>query len=137
MTDGVNNSGFIDPLAAVELAKEFDIKTYTIGLGSNGQAMAPIAILPNGQFQYGLTEVEIDQELLQEIAQSTGGQYFRATDNRSLEEIYEEINKLEKTEIEEFKYYNYQEIYRIPVIMGLILLVVQWTLKKTLFRSFI
>ncbi|MCY3999101.1 MAG: VWA domain-containing protein [Flavobacteriaceae bacterium] len=137
LTDGVNNSGFIDPLAAVELAKEFNIKTYTIGLGSNGQAMAPVAILPNGQFQYGLTEVEIDQELLQEIAQSTGGQYFRATDNRSLEEIYEEINKLEKTEIEEFKYYNYQEMYRMPVIIGLILLVLQWILRKTLFRSFI
>ncbi|MCY4162203.1 MAG: VWA domain-containing protein [Flavobacteriaceae bacterium] len=137
LTDGVNNSGFIDPLAAVELAKEFNIKTYTIGLGSNGKAMAPIAILPNGQFQYGLTEVEIDQELLQEIAQSTGGQYFRATDNRSLEEIYDEINKLEKTEIEELKYYNYQEMYRIPVIVGLVLLLIQWTLKKTLFRSFI
>lgn len=137
LTDGVNNSGFIDPLAAVELAKEFNIKTYTIGLGSNGQAMAPVAILPNGQFQYGLTEVEIDQELLQEIAQTTGGQYFRATDNHSLEEIYEEINKLEKTEIEEFKYYNYHEMYRIPVMIGLVLLLMQWTLKKTLFRSFI
>ena len=137
LTDGVNNSGFIDPIAAVELAKEFDIKTYTIGLGSNGQAMAPVAILPNGQFQYGLTEVEIDQELMREIAQSTGGKYFRATDNRSLEEIYSEINKLEKTEVEEFDYFNYHERYRVFVIIGLGLLLLEWVLRQTLFKSFI
>ena len=119
------------------MAKEFDIKTYTIGLGSNGQAMAPVAILPNGQFQYGLTEVEIDQELMREIAQSTGGKYFRATDNRSLEEIYSEINKLEKTEVEEFDYFNYHERYRVFVIIGLGLLLLEWVLRQTLFKSFI
>jgi len=102
----VNNSGFIDPKIAAELAVEFQIKTYTIGLGSNGNARAPIGILPNGKFQYGITKVEIDEELLQSIADDTGGLYFRATDNTSLEAIYNEINKLEKTEIEEFKYYN-------------------------------
>ena len=103
LTDGVNNSGFIDPKIATELAVEFGIKTYTIGLGSNGTALAPVGILPNGKFKYGLTKVEIDEELLKEIANETGGIYFRATDNKKLEEIYEEINKLEKTEIEEFK----------------------------------
>ena len=103
LTDGVNNSGFIDPKIATELAVEFGIKTYTIGLGSNGTAIAPVGILPNGKFKYGLTKVEIDEELLKEIANETGGIYFRATDNKKLEEIYEEINKLEKTEIEEFK----------------------------------
>ena len=109
LTDGVNNSGFIDPKIATELAVEFGIKTYTIGLGSNGTALAPVGILPNGKFKYGLTKVEIDEELLKEIANETGGIYFRATDNKKLEEIYEVINKLEKTEIEEFKYYNYAE----------------------------
>ena len=73
LTDGVNNSGFIEPKIAAELAVEFKIKTYTIGLGSNGTAKAPVGVLPNGKFQYGLTKVEIDEELLQSIADDTGG----------------------------------------------------------------
>ena len=137
LTDGVNNSGFIDPKIATELAVEFGIKTYTIGLGSNGTALAPVGILPNGKFKYGLTKVEIDEELLKEIANETGGIYFRATDNKKLEEIYEEINKLEKTEIEEFKYYNYAEKYRILVLIALSLIIIEWIGKNTLFKSFI
>ena len=119
LTDGVNNSGFIDPKIASELAVEYEIKTYTIGLGSNGTARAPIGLLPNGKFQYGMTKVEIDEELLKTIAEKTGGLYFRATDNKKLEEIYEEINKLEKTEIEEFKYYNYDEKIQAFDIVGI------------------
>ena len=137
LTDGVNNSGFIDPKIATELAVEFGIKTYTIGLGSNGTALAPIGILPNGKFKYGLTKVEIDEALLKEIAEETGGIYFRATDNKKLEEIYAEINKLEKTEIEEFKYYNYEEKYRILVLFALGLIVLEWIGRNTLFKSFI
>ena len=137
LTDGVNNSGFIDPKIATELAVEFGIKTYTIGLGSNGTAIAPVGILPNGKFKYGLTKVEIDEELLKEIANETGGIYFRATDNKKLEEIYEVINKLEKTEIEEFKYYNYAEKYRTLVLMALSLIILEWIGKNTLFKSFI
>ena len=137
LTDGVNNSGFIDPKIATELAVEFGIKTYTIGLGSNGTALAPIGILPNGKFKYGMTKVEIDEALLKEIAQKTGGIYFRATDNKKLEEIYAEINKLEKTEIEEFKYYNYDEKYRILVLLALGLILIEWVGRNTLFKSFI
>ena len=137
LTDGVNNSGFIDPKIAIELAVEFGIKTYTIGLGSNGTARAPVAILPTGEFKYGMTKVEIDEGLLKEIASATGGIYFRATDNKKLEEIYAEINKLEKTEIEEFKYYNYQEKYRILMLLALALLFLEWLGKNTLFKSFI
>ena len=137
LTDGVNNSGFIDPKIATELAVEFGIKTYTIGLGSNGTARAPVGILPNGSFQYAMTKVEIDEALLQEIATATGGIYFRATDNKKLEEIYEEINKLEKTEVEEFKYYNYEEKYRILILLALILIVLEWIGKNTIFKSFI
>ena len=137
LTDGVNNSGFIDPKIATELAVEFGIKTYTIGLGSNGTALAPVGILPNGKFKYGLTKVEIDEELLKEIANETEGIYFRATDNKKLEEIYEVINKLEKTEIEEFKYYNYAEKYRTLVLMALSLIILEWSGKNTLFKSFI
>ena len=137
LTDGVNNSGFIDPKIATELAVEFGIKTYTIGLGSNGTALAPIGILPNGNFKYGLTKVEIDEELLKEIANETGGIYFRATDNKKLKEIYDEINKLEKTEIEEFKYYNYTEKYRFLVLIAIVLIIFEWIAKNTLFKSFI
>lgn len=137
LTDGVNNSGFIDPKIASELAVEYEIKTYTIGLGSNGTARAPVGILPNGKFQYGLTKVEIDEELLKNIAINTGGLYFRATNNKKLEEIYNEINKLEKTEIEEFKYYNYEEKFRPLILLALTLLVIEWLMRNTLFRSFI
>ena len=137
LTDGVNNSGFIDPKIATELAVEFGIKTYTIGLGTNGMARAPVGILPNGKFQYGMTKVEIDEDLLKEIAVATGGVYFRATDNRKLEEIYAEINKLEKTEVEEFKYYNYEEKYRYLILIALGLIFVEWIARNTLFKSFI
>ena len=137
LTDGVNNSGFIDPKIATELAVEFGIKTYTIGLGSNGTALAPVGILPNGEFQYALTKVEIDEALLKEIASSTGGIYFRATNNKKLEEIYEEINKLEKSEVEEFKYYNYAEKYRLLIILALVLITLEWIARNSLFKSFI
>ena len=137
LTDGVNNSGFIDPKIASELAVEYGIKTYTIGLGTNGMALSPVAILPNGNFQYGRIQVEIDEDLLKEIAEVTGGKYFRATNNKKLEEIYEEINKLEKTEIEEFKYYNYEEKYRPLVILAGLLLLMELLLRFTVFRSFI
>ena len=112
LTDGVNNTGFIDPKIASELAKEFEIKVYTIGLGSNGMAQSPIGIRADGSFQYGMQQVEIDETLLKEIAKTTGGRYFRATSNTKLAEIYTEINALEKTDIEEFKYTNYTELYR-------------------------
>ncbi len=137
LTDGVNNSGFIDPKIASELASEYEIKTYTIGLGSNGMARAPIGILPNGNFQYGMTKVEIDETLLRSIADLTGGKYFRATDNNKLEEIYSVINKLEKTEIEEFKYTNYNEKYRSFIYIAFLLIVFEYILRNTLFRSFV
>ena len=137
MTDGVNNAGFIDPKIASELAREYGVKVYTIGVGSNGTALSPVAILPNGNFQYGRVPVEIDEELMKNIADVTGGKYFRATDNESLEEIYEEIDALEKTEIEEFKFYNYEEKYRPFIILAGLLLILEILLRFTLFRSFV
>ncbi|WP_223033581.1 vWA domain-containing protein [Hanstruepera marina] len=137
LTDGVNNTGFIDPKIASELAVEYGIKVYTIGLGTNGMALSPIGIKNNNQFQYGRVQVEIDEELLKEIADATGGKYFRATNNQKLAEIYEEINKLEKTEIEEFKYYNYEEKYRPLVILAGLLLCLELLMRVTIFRSFI
>lgn len=137
LTDGVNNMGFIEPQTAADLAVEFGIKTYTIGIGTNGNAMTPIAYNADGSFRYGMREVEIDESLLKSIAETTGGQYFRATDNKKLEAIYEEINKLEKTEVEEFKYYKYEERFRPWVYLAGVLLLLEWLARNTLYRSFI
>ena len=137
LTDGVNNAGFIDPKIASELAVEFGIKVYTIGLGTNGMALSPIGIRPDGSFQYGNQQVNIDEELLKEIAKTTNGKYFRATSNTKLVEIYDEINKLEKTDIEEFKYTNYDEKFRPWVLLALGLLGLEFLLRYTVFRSFI
>lgn len=137
LTDGVNNSGFIEPRTAADLAVEFGIKTYTIGLGTNGNALSPIAYNRDGSYRYGMRQVEIDEELLKEIAEVTGGKFFRATDNESLEAIYDEINKLEKTEIEEFKYYKYEEKFRPLIYLAGILLLLEWGLRNSIFKSFI
>ncbi|MBQ0735229.1 vWA domain-containing protein [Aquimarina celericrescens] len=137
LTDGSNNAGFIDPKIASELAVEYGIKTYTIGLGTNGMALAPVALLPNGSFQYGRVQVEIDEDLLKEIAKATGGKYFRATNNKKLEQIYQEIDKLEKTDIEEFKFYNYEEKFRSLVLLAGLLIFMEFLLRYTVFRSFI
>ncbi len=138
LTDGVNNTGFIDPKIASELALEYGIKTYTIGLGTNGMALSPVAIdARTGRFQYRRIQVEIDEKLLKEIAAETGGKYFRATNNKKLEEIYKEINKLEKTDVEEFKFYNYDEKYRSLVILAGLFLLLEVLLRFTVFRSFI
>ena len=137
LTDGVNNSGFIDPSTAADLASTYGIKTYTIGLGTNGNARAPVALNPNGSFRFGITKVEIDEDLLNEVADKTGGKYFRATDNRKLEEIYEEINKLEKTEVEEIKYSDIDEKYRPFVLLAFALISLELLLKYVIFRSVI
>lgn len=137
LTDGVNNAGFIEPQTAADLALEYNIKTYTIGLGTNGNALSPVGYNPDGSFRYGMRQVEIDEELLKSIAEATGGRYFRATDNEELEAIYEEINKLEKTEIEEFKYYRYEEEFRPWVLLAGGLLLLEWLMRYSLFRSFI
>ena len=137
LTDGVNNSGFIEPQTAADLAIEFGIKTYTIGLGTNGNALTPISYNADGSFRYGMRQVEIDEALLENIAEVTGGKYFRATDNEKLEAVYEEINKLEKTEVEEFKYYKYEEKFRLWVFFAGGLLLLEWLLRNTIFRSFI
>jgi len=137
MTDGENNAGFIDPKIASELALEYNIKTYTIGLGTNGQALSPIGRDRAGKFIYDKVPVKIDEELLKEIAEITGGKYFRATNNKKLKEIYDEIDKLEKTEVEEFKYTNYEEKFRPLILLAGIFIIMELLLKFTLFRSFV
>lgn len=138
LTDGVNNTGFVDPKTATELAVGLEIKVYTIGLGTNGTASFPYAKDPKtGKLLFRNSPVEIDEELLRYIAKETKGKYFRATDNMKLKAIYEEINKLEKTVIEEFKYYNYQEKFRLLVLLAGFFVLTEILLKHTLFKSFI
>ena len=138
LTDGVNNTGFVDPKTATELAVGLGIKVYTIGLGTNGTASFPYAKDPKtGKLLFRSSPVEIDENLLRYIANETEGKYFRATDNTKLKAIYNEINKLEKTKIEEFKYYNYQEKYRLLVLIAMLFILIEIILKHTLFKSFI
>lgn len=137
LTDGVNNTGTIEPETASDIAKEYGIKVYTIGIGTNGMAEFPYALAANGDFIFRMMQVEIDQELMKSIAKKTGGKYFRATSNSKLAEIYNEINKLETTEIEELKFYDYDEKYRPLVWAAGLLLLFEIGLRNTLFRSFI
>ncbi|RTY95821.1 VWA domain-containing protein [Flavobacterium sp. GT3R68] len=137
LTDGVNNSGFIEPETASEIAKEYGIKVYTIGIGTNGMAEFPYAIAPNGQFLFRMMKVEIDERLMKSIAEKTGGKYFRATSNKKLETIYDEINKLETTEIEELKFYDFDEKFRPFALLAGMLLLIEIGLRNTLFKSFI
>ena len=137
LTDGVNNAGFIEPETASQIAKEYGIKVYTIGIGTNGDAMFPYAYAPNGGFLFKMMPVEIDVNLLQAIAGNTGGKYFRANSNSKLESIYSEINKLETTEIQELKFYDYDEKYRPFVWIAGILVLIEFGLRNTIYRSFI
>lgn len=137
LTDGVNNTGTVDPLMATQIAKEYKIKIYTIGIGTNGLAESPVGIRPNGDIIYDKIPVELDEALMKTIAKETGGQYFRATNTQSLKNIYEEINQLEKTKIDEQKYVNTEEKFRLFALLAFILLAFDFILSKTLFRGFI
>ena len=138
LTDGVNNAGFIEPETASEITKEYGIKVYTIGIGTNGMAMFPYAYAPGGNgFLYQMMKVEIDENLLKTIARNTGGKYFRATSNDKLKNIYDEINKLETSKIEELKFYDYDEKFRPFVILAGLLLLIEILLRNTIFKSFI
>jgi Ca-activated chloride channel family protein len=137
LTDGVNNAGFIEPETASDIAKQYGIKVYTVGIGTNGMAEFPYAIAPNGQFLFRMMQVEIDEQLMKNIARKTDGKYFRAKSNTKLEEIYAAINKLETTEIEELKFYDYDEKYRPFVWLAGFLLLLELGLRNTVYRSFI
>ncbi|MBC7642902.1 MAG: aerotolerance regulator BatA, partial [Flavobacterium sp.] len=113
------------------------IKVYSIGIGTNGNAMFPYALAPNGDFLYKMMPVEIDTKLLENIARKTGGKYFRATSNDKLESIYNEINKLETTEIKELKFYDYDEKFRFFALLGGLFLLTEIILRNTIYRSFL
>lgn len=134
LTDGVNNAGYVKPLTAAEIAKEFEVKVYTIGVGTEGQALAPVSKTSDGRYRFGPTRVEIDEDLLKQISEMTGGQYFRATNEQRLQLIYDEIDRLEKTKIEVTTIKRYSEEYWRFVWVAVVLLVLEMLLKYTLLR---
>ena len=135
MTDGVNNAGYFKPEDAMELAKTLGIKVYTIGIGSTGEAMSPVGRRSDGKYVFGLVPVEIDEPLLQNIAKTTGGNYYRATNNKELEQIYAEIDRLEKSKIDVTTVKRRSEAFAGFALAGLILLVLELLLRYTVFRT--
>lgn len=133
LTDGVNNAGEIAPVTASEIAKTFGVRVYTIGVGTQGEAPYPFQTAFGIQYQN--VPVEIDEPTLKQIAATTGGQYFRATDNASLRAIYEEIDQMEKTKISVQEFSKKQEEYMQWALLVLLLLLVEVLLKNTLLRN--
>jgi Ca-activated chloride channel family protein len=133
LTDGRNNAGKISPLTAAEAAEALNIKIYTIGAGTKGLAPYPAEDFFGNRI-YRQVKIEIDEESLQKIARKTGARYFRATDTDSLRKIYEEIDELEKTPIEEKGYTEYRELFHLFLIPGLLLLIIEIILKNTILR---
>ena len=137
LTDGENTKGKISPLTAADIAASdsINIKVYTIGVGTKGMAKSPVAIDFNGRFVYDYVEVKIDEKTLTEIANKTGGEYFRATNNESLEGIYNTINKLETSEIENVKFNTKTEEFYLFSLIALGFFLLSFLLKITYFRG--
>ncbi len=133
LTDGRNNAGRISPITAAEAAGSLDIKAYTIGAGTKGLAPYPAQDL-FGNKVYRQVKIEIDEQILQKIAKKTDAQYFRATDTESLKKIYKSIDKLEKAPIEETGYREYKELFHLFLVPGLVLLLLEMVLNKSLLR---
>jgi len=137
LTDGENTTGFIEPETAAEIANENGIKVYTIGIGTNGFADYPTQNPITGEIVYQKVPVNIDEDLLKVIANKTNGKYFRAVNTEKLESIYNEINKLEKTKLEDFTPTSYIEQYRWFAIPALLLLLLWFVLKKTVLKGIV
>jgi len=133
LTDGVNNKGEIAPATAADIAKTFGIRVYTIGVGTQGTAPYPVQT-PYG-IQYQDMPVEIDEGILQQIAQNTGGKYFRATDNDKLTQVYKEIDKLEKSKIDVRQFSRKEERYLLPALIAFILLAIEIITRNTIFKN--
>jgi len=133
LTDGINNRGEIAPGSAAGIAKTFGVRVYTIGVGTQGMAPYPVQT-PFG-IQYQNMPVEIDEAILKEIAETTGGRYFRATDNDKLVQVYKEIDKLEKSKIDVKQFTKKEEKFLIPAIIAICFLFIEILLRNTLLRK--
>ncbi len=132
LTDGENNRGRVDPRTAAIVAHEFGVRLYTIGVGTQGEARLPIGRGPQGQLRYQTMPVRIDEELLQDVAEITGGRYFRATDTAALRRIFEQIDRLEKTPVQVTRLSEADEAYRVPLLVGFGALALELMLAATL-----
>ena len=137
LTDGENNAGNIPPATAAELAEAFGIRVYTIGVGTTGKAKSPVARYPNGKFKYDFVDVRIDEETLREIAHKTGGKYFRATNNESLQEIYTEIDKLERSKIDVLEFSTKTEEFLPIAILALVVFAIEFILRSTILKPLV
>lgn len=133
LTDGSNNRGEVPPLTAAEIAKTFGVRVYTIGVGTRGEAMSPMQGR-FGQIEYVPMKVDIDEDTLKEIARMTGGMYFRATDNSSLEAIYNEIDQMEKTKLHVHEYTQKNELFVWFAIFGLLFLFLEVLFRYTFLK---
>jgi len=130
LTDGVNNRGTVDPRTAAQAAAAFGIRIYTIGVGTRGEAPVPTGQGVDG-LRYQNLPVEIDEPLLTDVARATGGRYFRATDSESLRHVFDEINRLEKTTVEQVVYRRFDEAYQVPLALGLLALGLEIVISAT------
>lgn len=133
LTDGVNNAGAVNPETSAEAAKQLGIKIYTIGAGTMGEAPMPVRD-PFGGVRYQMQKVEIDEAVLTKVSDLTGGRYYRATDSDSLRKIYDEINLLETTPRKLKKYEDYEELYLVPLVLGIAVMLIGWILEHTVLR---
>ncbi len=135
ISDGVNNSGEVAPLTASDLAKTYGVRVYCIGVGTRGKALTPVARYTQDEYEYDYVDVDIDEKTMTEMSNMTGGKYFRATNKSSLKDIYAEIDKLEKTIISEKSFTNKAEHFLPLALMAAVLLLVEFLLRFTLFKS--
>jgi Ca-activated chloride channel family protein len=135
LTDGMNNAGTVQPVDAALIAEQLGIRVYTIGVGTRGKALTPVAIYPDGQYRYDYVDVQIDEEMMTKVADITGGRYFRATDANRLGEVYTEIDRLEKTRIKVTEHSQRKDEHFPFTLVGAGLLAVGWLLDRTLLRS--
>lgn len=135
MTDGVNNRGLIDPITAADIAMQFDVRVYTIGVGTNGKAYTPVAMDPSGKLIFDYADVQIDEKILREISDKTGGKYFRANNNQKLKEIYEQIDKMEKTKIEVSSFQRKNEQFLPFALFATLLLIVEFIMRFFITKS--
>lgn len=135
LTDGVNNAGVVSPTTAAEIAHTFGIRVYTIGVGKRGKAKSPVARTAGNQYIYDYIDVEIDEQLLADIATITGGKYFRAENESKLREIYAEIDRMEKNIVKVMEYHNRPDKYWWLVAAGSMIFVLEWLLKWLYYRQ--
>lgn len=137
LTDGRNNSGQIDPLTAAEIAKNYNIHIYTIGVGTEGKALYPVGKDFTGKTVYDYVDIDMDEETLQKIAEISDTKYFRATNNESLRKIYDEIDQMEKTKIEVTSFNRMHDWYRPFAMIALVLLTVEFALYQLFIKNYL